>query len=154
MGPTHGGFVARGGAFFLIVSRAMPYRYLGHAFAVMSGRYDTPDEAGELSHFQALAAALSNTMGLGNIAGVALAIVAGGPGAVFWMWMSAVVGIATKFFTCSLGVMYRGLDSAGNLQGGPMYVIREALPRSFYRSRFYFPLPALSAHYPCFRPIN
>ena len=57
-----------GGAFFLIVSRAMPYRYLGHAFAVMSGRYDTPDEAGELSHFQALAAALSNTMGLGNIA--------------------------------------------------------------------------------------
>ena len=98
-----------GGAFFLIVSRALPYRDLGHAFAVMSGRYDTPDEAGELSHFQALAAALSNTMGLGNIAGVALAIVAGGPGAVFWMWMSAVVGIATKFFTCSLGVMYRGL---------------------------------------------
>ena len=121
-----------GGAFFLVISRALPYRHLGHGFAVMSGRYDTPDEQGELSHFQALAAALSNTMGLGNIGGVALAIVAGGPGAVFWMWMSAVVGIATKFFTCSLGVMYRGLDSEGNLQGGPMYVIREALPRSYY----------------------
>ena len=119
-----------GGAFFLIVSRVMPYRYLGHAFAVMSGRYDTPDEAGELSHFQALAAALSNTMGLGNIAGVALAIVAGGPGAVFWMWMSAVIGIATKFFTCSLSVMYREKASDGTILGGPMYVIKNALPTS------------------------
>jgi Na+/alanine symporter len=98
---------------------------------VLLGRYDTPDAAGEISHRQALAAALSNTMGLGNIAGVALAIVAGGPGAVFWMWISAIVGIATKFFTCSLGVMYRGTDSLGNLQGGPMYVIREALPKPF-----------------------
>ncbi|MEC8157900.1 MAG: alanine/glycine:cation symporter family protein [Pseudomonadota bacterium] len=140
-----------GGAFFLIVSRAMPYRYLGHAFAVMSGRYDTPDEAGELSHFQALAAALSNTMGLGNIAGVALAIVAGGPGAVFWMWMSAVVGIATKFFTCSLGVMYRGLDSAGNLQGGPMYVIREALPRRFYPLAVLFSVAGLIGTLPMFQ---
>ncbi|NCZ64696.1 MAG: sodium:alanine symporter family protein, partial [Cellvibrionales bacterium] len=121
-----------GGLFFLLFSRALPYRYLGHAFAVMSGKFDTPDEPGELSHFQALAAALSNTMGLGNIAGVALAIAAGGPGAVFWMWMSALVGIATKFFTCSLGVMYRGHDSLGQLQGGPMYVIREALPRGLY----------------------
>ncbi len=86
-----------GGLFFLVVSRAAPYRYMGHAFAILLGRYDTPDAAGEISHRQALAAALSNTMGLGNIAGVALAIVAGGPGAVFWMWVSAIVGIATKF---------------------------------------------------------
>jgi AGCS family alanine or glycine:cation symporter len=140
-----------GGGFFLIVSRAMPYRYLGHAFAVMSGRYDTPDEEGELSHFQALAAALSNTMGLGNIAGVALAIVAGGPGAVFWMWISAIVGIATKFFTCSLGVMYRGVDSAGNLQGGPMYVIREALPRSFYPLAVLFSVAGLIGTLPMFQ---
>ena len=112
-----------GGVFFLILSRAIPYRRFGHGLAVLMGRYDTPDAVGEISHKQALAAALSNTMGLGNIAGVALAIVAGGPGAVFWMWISAIVGIATKFFTCSLGVMYRGTDSLGNLQGGPMYVI-------------------------------
>jgi AGCS family alanine or glycine:cation symporter len=143
-----------GGGFFLVISRAMPYRHLGHAFAVMSGRYDTPDEEGELSHFQALAAALSNTMGLGNIAGVALAIVAGGPGAVFWMWISAIVGIATKFFTCSLGVMYRGVDSAGNLQGGPMYVIREALPRSFYPLAVLFSLAGLIGHFPCSKLIN
>ena len=94
-----------GGCFFIIASRALPYRYIGHAIAILRGRYDTPDANGEISHQQALAAALSNTMGLGNIAGVALAIVAGGPGAVFWMWMSAIVGIATKFFACSLGVM-------------------------------------------------
>ncbi len=140
-----------GGAFFLIISRALPYRHLGHGFAVMSGRYDTPDEQGELSHFQALAAALSNTMGLGNIGGVALAIVAGGPGAVFWMWMSAVVGIATKFFTCSLGVMYRGLDSEGNLQGGPMYVIREALPRSFYPLAVLFSAAGMIGTLPMFQ---
>lgn len=140
-----------GGGFFLVISRALPYRHLGHGFAVMSGRYDTPDEQGELSHFQALAAALSNTMGLGNIGGVALAIVAGGPGAVFWMWMSAVVGIATKFFTCSLGVMYRGLDSEGNLQGGPMYVIREALPKSFYPLAVLFSAAGMIGTLPMFQ---
>jgi len=140
-----------GGAFFLVISRALPYRHLGHGFAVMSGRYDTPDEQGELSHFQALAAALSNTMGLGNIGGVALAIVAGGPGAVFWMWMSAVVGIATKFFTCSLGVMYRGLDSQGNLQGGPMYVIREALPKAFYPLAVLFSAAGMIGTLPMFQ---
>lgn len=140
-----------GGAFFLIFSRAIPYRYLGHAFGVMSGRYDTPDEPGELSHFQALAAALSNTMGLGNIAGVALAIAAGGPGAVFWMWMSAVVGIATKFFTCSLGVMYRGRDSMGQLQGGPMYVIREGLSPRFYPLAVLFSVAGLIGTLPMFQ---
>ena len=105
----------------------------------------------EISHQQALAAALSNTMGLGNIAGVALAIVAGGPGAVFWMWMSAIVGIATKFFTCSLGVMYRGKDSLGNLQGGPMYVIREALPRPYYPLAILFSLAGLIGTLPIFQ---
>jgi AGCS family alanine or glycine:cation symporter len=143
--------VLGGGAFFLILSRGVPYRYLGHAFAVMSGRYDTPNQPGELSHFQALAAALSNTMGLGNIAGVALAIVAGGPGAVFWMWMSAVVGIATKFFTCSLGVMYRGRDSLGQLQGGPMYVIREGLSPRFRVLAILFSVAGLIGTLPMFQ---
>ena len=140
-----------GGCFFVIASRALPYRYMGHAIAILRGRYDTPDANGEISHQQALAAALSNTMGLGNIAGVALAIVAGGPGAVFWMWMSAIVGIATKFFTCSLGVMYRGKDSLGNLQGGPMYVIREALPRPYYPLAVLFSLAGLIGTLPIFQ---
>ena len=140
-----------GGCFFIIASRALPYRYMGHAIAILRGRYDTPDANGEISHQQALAAALSNTMGLGNIAGVALAIVAGGPGAVFWMWISAIVGIATKFFTCSLGVMYRGKDSLGNLQGGPMYVIREALPRPYYPLAILFSLAGLIGTLPIFQ---
>ena len=140
-----------GGLFFLVASRAAPYRYMGHALAILLGRYDTPEAAGEISHRQALAAALSNTMGLGNIAGVALAIVAGGPGAVFWMWVSAIVGIATKFFTCSLGVMYRGRDSLGALQGGPMYVIREALPKPFYSLAVLFSLAGLIGTLPIFQ---
>jgi alanine or glycine:cation symporter, AGCS family len=140
-----------GGCFFLVLSRALPYRHLGHALGIMLGRYETPDQPGELTHKQALAAALSNTMGLGNVAGVALAIVAGGPGAIFWMWMSAVIGIATKFFTCSLGVMYRGADSLGQLQGGPMYVIREALPRGFYPLAIMFAVAGLVGTLPLFQ---
>ena len=140
-----------GGLFFLVFSRALPYRYFGHAVGIMLGRYDTPNAPGELTHFQALAAALANTMGLGNIAGVALAIVAGGPGAVFWMWVSAVVGIATKFFTCSLGVMFRGRDSLGQLQGGPMYVIREALPSAFYPLAILFCIAGLVGTLPMFQ---
>ena len=140
-----------GGLVFLVLSRALPYRHMKHAFAIMLGRFDTPDQPGELSHMEALAAALSNTMGLGNIAGVALAIVAGGPGAVFWMWVSALVGIATKFFTCSLGVMYRGKDDLGQLQGGPMYVIREALPRPFFPLAVLFSLAGLIGTLPMFQ---
>ena len=118
-----------GGLFFLFYSRALPFRYLGHACSLLLGRHDKADDPGQISHFQALSSALAGTVGMGNIAGVALAIHIGGPGAIFWMWITAVVGIATKFFTCSLAVMYRGRDSDGVLQGGPMYVIREALPR-------------------------
>ncbi|GHD34516.1 alanine/glycine:cation symporter family protein [Halioglobus pacificus] len=140
-----------GGLFFAIYSRLLPYRHFGHAVGIMLGKHDTPDQPGELSHAQALAAALSGTMGLGNMAGVALAIVAGGPGAVFWMWMSALVGIATKFFTCTLGIMYRGKDSLGQLQGGPQYVIREALPRAFYPLAIVFSLAGLIGTLPMFQ---
>ena len=122
-----------GGLFFLFYSRAIPFRHLGHACRLLLGRYESADDPGHISHFQALSAALAGTVGMGNIAGVALAIHVGGPGAIFWMWVTAVVGTATKFFTCSLAVMYRGRDSEGALQGGPMYVIREALP---HRMRF------------------
>lgn len=116
-----------GGVFFALYSRFLPYRHFPHALAIVTGKYSRQNAPGELSHFQALSAALSGTLGLGNIAGVAVAITMGGPGAIFWMWMTAIIGIATKFYTCSLAVMYRGYDSEGQLQGGPMYVIREAL---------------------------
>ena len=127
-----------GGLYFLVRSKFLPYRYLAHAFALVSGRYDNPDDPGYVSHRKALSAALAGTIGMGNIAGVALAIQIGGPGAIFWMWMTALVGMATKFFTCSLAVMYRGKDSEGNLQGGPMYVIREALPKKFHFLAYMF----------------
>ncbi|MEO0438264.1 MAG: alanine/glycine:cation symporter family protein [Pseudomonadota bacterium] len=140
-----------GGLFFLFFSRGLPYRHFGHAVAILLGRHDTPDAEGEVSHAQALAAALSGTMGLGNIAGVALAIVAGGPGAIFWMWISAIVGVTTKFFTCSLGIMYRGKDSLGNTQGGPMYIIREALPRRYYPLAVMFSLAGLIGTLPMFQ---
>ena len=140
-----------GGLFFALYSGFLPYRHFGHALGLALGRHNTPDQPGELSHGQALAAALSGTMGLGNISGVALAVVAGGPGAVFWMWVSALVGIATKFFTCSLGVMYRGEDSLGRLQGGPMYIIREALPRSLYPLAILFSLAGLIGTLPMYQ---
>jgi AGCS family alanine or glycine:cation symporter len=140
-----------GGLFFLLFSRGLPYRHFGHAIGIMLGKHNTPDQPGELSHGQALAAALSGTMGLGNIAGVALAIVAGGPGAVFWMWVSALVGVATKFFTCTLGVMYRGPDSLGRIQGGPMYIIREALPRRLRPLAIWFSIAGLIGTLPMFQ---
>ncbi|MFN2330206.1 MAG: alanine:cation symporter family protein, partial [Chromatocurvus sp.] len=88
-----------------------------------TGKYDDPNEPGQLRHYQALSTALAGTVGMGNVSGVAVAITMGGPGAIFWMWVSALLGISTKFFTCTLAVMFRGKDSAGEIQGGPMYFI-------------------------------
>ena len=142
-----------GGFFFLVYTRFAPFRHLPHAWDLLRGKYDDEHAPGQISHFQALSSALAGTIGMGNIAGVALAITIGGPGAIFWMWMTAILGIATKFFTCSLAVMYRGEDDAGQLQGGPMYVITEALhPRlKFLAYWFAFfgligSLPALQAN--------
>ena len=116
-----------GGLFFTIYSRFLPFRYGPHAINVLRGKYDDPNDPGQINHFQALSSALAATIGMGNISGVAVAIVIGGPGTIFWMWISAFVGITTKFFTCSLAIMYRGRDSMGELQGGPMYVVTEGL---------------------------
>ena len=140
-----------GGVFFLVYSRAVPFRHLGHACRLLLGRYDSANDPGQISHFQALSSALAGTVGMGNIAGVALAIHIGGPGAIFWMWITAVVGIATKFFTCSLAVMYRGRDSDGVLQGGPMYVIREGLPRRFRFLAYLFAIFGLIGSLPAFQ---
>jgi len=120
-----------GGLYLLVLSKFLPFRYIGHAIQVLRGRYDNPNDPGQISHFKALTTALSSTIGMGNIAGVAVAISVGGPGAMFWMWVSAIVGMSTKFFTSTLAVMYRGKDSAGELQGGPMYFIVEGLGTSW-----------------------
>ncbi len=98
-----------------------------HAIKVIMGRYDDPKALGETSHFQALCTALSATVGLGNIAGVAVAINLGGPGAVFWMMLTGLVGMSTKFTECSLAVMYRDIDKNGTVYGGPMYYITKGL---------------------------
>ena len=140
-----------GGLFFLILSRGTPFRYLGHSWQLLRGKYDDEQGPGHISHFQALSAALAGTVGMGNIGGVALAIAIGGPGAIFWMWVTAILGIATKFFTCSLAVMYRGRDSAGALQGGPMYVIREGLHRRWRFLAYLFAFFGLIGALPAFQ---
>ena len=128
-----------GGLFFMVYSRFQPYRYFGHGVDLLRGKYSDPDDPGYIPHSQALATALSGTIGLGNIAGVAIAISIGGPGAVFWMWVTAIVGVATKFYTASLAVMYRTQDADGKLHAGPMHVIMEGMGKRWY------PLAALFA---------
>ena len=128
-----------GGVFFMFYSRFQPYRYFGHGIDLLRGKFSDPNDPGHIPHSQALATALSGTIGLGNIAGVAIAISIGGPGAVFWMWVTAIVGVATKFYTASLAVMYRGKDAEGTLHGGPMYVITQGMGQRWY------PLAALFA---------
>ena len=135
--------VIGGGIFFVIYSRLTPFRYFKHAFEILLGKHDNPDDEGQISHFQALSTALSSTVGIGNIAGVAVAISLGGPGALFWMWISAIVGMATKFFTCSLGIMYRGYDSENVLQGGPMYVIEHGMGKKFKFLSYWFSIAGL-----------
>ena len=135
--------VIGGGVFFLIYSRLTPFRYFKHAFEILLGKHDDPDDEGQISHFQALSTALSSTVGIGNIAGVAVAISLGGPGALFWMWISAIVGMATKFFTCSLGIMFRGYDSDNVLQGGPMYVIEQGMGKKFKFLSYWFSIAGL-----------
>src|SRR5690606_36907276 len=128
----------------------LPFRYLGHALQVLRGKYDNPNDSGEITHFQALTTALSSTIGMGNIAGVAVAISIGGPGAVFWMWISAIIGMSTKFFTSTLAIMYRGKDSHGNIQGGPMYFIVEGLGAKWKPLAVFFSLCGLVGALPVF----
>ena len=140
-----------GGLFFLLYSRLLPFRYFRHAIAILLGRYDDPNEPGEINHYQALSTALAATVGMGNITGVALAITMGGPGAIFWMWVSALLGVTTKYFTCTLAVMFRGRDSNGKLQGGPMYVIIEGLGRNWKPLAIFFSLMGMIGVLPMFQ---
>ena len=114
-----------GGLFFLVYSRFAPLRYYGRAIGAL--RVKDEGAAGQISSFEALTSAIAATVGMGNIAGVAVALSIGGPGAIFWMWVSAVVGMATKFFEGTIAVMYKGKDDVGEMQGGPMYMIIQGL---------------------------
>ncbi|MBC6994494.1 alanine/glycine:cation symporter family protein [Neolewinella lacunae] len=98
-----------------------------HALDVVRGKYDDPNDAGEVSHFQALTAALSGTVGVGNIAGVAYAVALGGPGATFWMIVAGLLGMTSKFTECTLGLMYRNVNADGSVSGGPMYYLDKGL---------------------------
>ena len=120
-----------GGTFFTFYCRFTPFRYFRHGVDILLGKYDRADDPGQISHFQALSSALAGTVGMGNISGVAVAINMGGPGALFWMWVSSVVGMSTKFFTCTLAILFRGEDDTGEVQGGPMYVIETGLGQNF-----------------------
>ncbi|RMA59006.1 alanine/glycine:cation symporter family protein [Ulvibacter antarcticus] len=139
-----------GGLYLIFRIEFLPFRYLGHAIAVLRGKYDNKLDVGEISHFQALTTALSATIGMGNISGVALAIFIGGPGAVFWMWVSAVIGMSTKFFTASLAIMFRGKDSNGDMQGGPMYFITEGLGKKWKPLAVLFSVAGLVGALPVF----
>lgn len=139
-----------GGIYFLVRSKGISFRYIYHAVNILKGKYDKAEDQGEISHFQALSTALASTIGMGNIAGVAVAISIGGPGAIFWMWISALIGMCTKFFTCSLSIMYRGKDSKGELQGGPMYFIMEGLGAKWKPLAIVFSLAGLIGSLPIF----
>jgi amino acid carrier protein len=140
-----------GGLFFFLYSRFIPYKYFRHAIDILRGKYNNPNDPGQINAYEALSTALASTVGMGNIAGVAAAITIGGPGALFWMWITAFVGMSTNFFTSSLAVMFRGKDSAGTIQGGPMYVIREGLSRRWYPLAVLFCLCAMIGCLPIFQ---
>jgi len=139
-----------GGLYLITYSRFIPFRYFFHAIDIVRGKYDNSNDKGEISHFAALSTALSATVGMGNIAGVSVAISIGGPGAIFWMWISGIIGMSTKFFTSSLAIMYRGKDSAGNIQGGPMYFITEGLGNKWKPLAIFFSVCGLIGALPVF----
>ena len=115
------------GIFLTIRMGFINVRLFGHSIDLIRGRYDRKEDRGDVSHFQALASALSGTVGLGNIAGVSIAIGTGGPGATFWLIFFGLIGMTTKFAECALAVMYRTTDEKGNILGGPMVYLRKGL---------------------------
>lgn len=119
------------GIFVTLRNRLVQIRGFKHSFELISGKYDKPHHKGEITHFQALSAALSATIGTGNITGVATAIAVGGPGALFWMWVTAAFGMAIKFTSCTLAVMHREIDPDGSVRGGPMYFIQMGMRPGF-----------------------
>ncbi|TMU55677.1 alanine/glycine:cation symporter family protein [Flagellimonas algicola] len=132
-----------GGLFLIFYSKLTPYRFFGHAIAITRGKYDDKNAKGDVSSLQALSAAVAATVGLGNISGVAIAIHDGGPGVVFWIWMTAIIGMCIKFYSCSLSIMFRGEDSEGKLQGGPMFYITKGLGNKYKPLAIFFCLSGI-----------
>ncbi|MFT5738107.1 MAG: AGCS family alanine or glycine:cation symporter, partial [Maribacter sp.] len=139
-----------GGLFLVFYSKLLPYRYFKHALRITSGKYDNPNDPGEVSHLQALSSAVAATVGMGNIAGVAIAIYLGGPGVVFWIWITAIIGMSIKFYSCSLSIMFRGEDSEGALQGGPMYYITKGMGNKAKPLAIFFCVAGLFGVLPAF----
>jgi AGCS family alanine or glycine:cation symporter len=118
-----------GALFFTLKMNFINFRGFKHSIQLVQGKYDDPNDKGEVSHFQALTTALSATVGLGNIASVAVAITIGGPGATFWMVLAGLLGMSTKFTECTLGVKYRDIHEDGSVSGGPMYYLTKGLTK-------------------------
>ncbi len=126
-----------------VMLRFIQIRRLRHSFDVVRGKYDDPSHDGDLSHFQALTTALSATVGIGNIAGVATALHYGGPGALFWMWVTAIFGMALKYAECTLAIKYRVILPDGSASGGPMYYIEKGLGKSWKPLAVFFAVCAV-----------
>ncbi|MFD0863590.1 alanine/glycine:cation symporter family protein [Sungkyunkwania multivorans] len=139
-----------GGIFLMIYSGFKPYKYFKHAIDLVSGKYSKADDPGEVSHLEALSSAVAATVGLGNISGVAIAIYYGGPGVVFWMWLTAIIGMCIKFYSASLAILFRKDLGNGILQGGPMYYISEGLPKVGKGLAAFFCLAGLVGVLPAF----
>lgn len=122
-----------GGLILFILSRGISIRHLPQGLRALRDKQasDSCKDSGQISSVQALLSAIAATVGMGNIAGVAIALTVGGPGVIFWMWVSALLGMTTKFFEGALSVMYRGQDAEGNPQGGPMYFITQGLGKQW-----------------------
>lgn len=126
------------GIFVTFLVSMIQFRRLAYAFKLLSGKFDNPKDHGEISHFQALSAALSATIGTGNIAGVGTAIAIGGPGAVFWMWITAIFGMALKYCECLLSLKYRVIHEDGSVSAGPMYYLERGLGQKWLGILFAF----------------
>lgn len=129
--PLIVGWLILAGLVFTLYFRFINVRGFIHGFRLLRGDYTDPDKPGEVSYFQALTSAVSGTVGLGNIAGVAVAITIGGPGATFWMILAGLLGMATKFVECTLGLMYRLEKADGTISGGPMYYLSRGIGANY-----------------------
>src|SRR5690606_29303459 len=116
-----------GGLVLVFYSKFIPFRYFGHAIAVVSGKYDEKNAKGDVSSLSALSAAVAATVGLGNVDEVGIGVHGGGLGVVFWIWLASLLGMGLKFYSGSLSIMYRESDSQGRMQGGPMYYIVQGM---------------------------
>lgn len=148
-------FLLTGGGLFLFAySGFVPLTGFAHAFKLIFGKFHHKNEEqgqGQITHFKALSNALASTIGLGNISGVAIALTQGGPGAIFWMWVSALIGMNTKFFECSLALLYRGKDYEGEVQGGPMYYITQGMGKKWTPLAYMFTICGLVGTYALFQ---